>query len=450
MWHHRPGAFERLSPPWEEIEVIETPNGIANGGRVVMQMKMGPVKIPWVAEYHSVREGEQFCDRQVKGPFAYWDHQHRFLSQGPREVTLEDHIRYRLPFGILGSLFGGGFVRNKIERGFAYRHAVTREDLTRSQGESPRTILISGATGMLGRVLVPFLRLRGHRVLRLTRSPQLAGDVPWNPAKGELDEAIFNGVDAVIHLAGEGIAEGRWSDERRQAILNSRVQGTGLIAKAVARMPHGPRVLVCASGASCYPFGDTLHDEDSPLGDSFLAEVVKAWESAADPARKAGIRVVHARLGVVLSPAGGALGKLLPIFAAGLGGPVGAGLQQMSWITPDDVADILTRMAFDGHFQGPVNVVSPDPVSSRQFAQILGHVLRRPTFLPVPPGMLKMIYGQMAEETILADSRVLPTRLQEAGYTWRHPDLETALRHVLGRHEEIPQAVEPTPAENPL
>ena len=217
-WHHAPGAFQRLTPPWERMRIVEESAGIADGTRAVIEMKAGPFWTKWIAEHQDCCPGKSFSDIQVKGPFAHWKHLHQFQSATKNGCYLRDGIEYRLPMGILGNFFGGALVRRKLERTFNYRHAITKMDLERLAGKDdsePLTILVTGATGMVGTALEAFLRMRGHEVRRVTRNPQRSNDVRWDVRAGEIDLSRDANIDAVVHLAGENIAGGRWSTERK-------------------------------------------------------------------------------------------------------------------------------------------------------------------------------------------------------------------------------------------
>lgn len=290
-------------------------------------------------------------------------------------------------------------------------------------------VAITGASGFIGGSLVHHLRHAGHTVLTIGR-PRSGGtqpDIKWDAAT-TLDAAALEGVEAVVHLAGESIAQ-RWTDEARRAIRESRVQGTALLARTLASLDHAPSVLVSMSAIGIYgDRGDEQLDESATTGDGFLAEVGRAWEAAADPARVAGIRVVHPRLGIALSPDGGALAKLIPIFSLGVGGQIGSGRQWMSWISRTDLVRALAFMLTEAALAGPVNLVAPAPVTNAEFTDVLGRVLRRPTIVPVPAFAIKLLYGEMGEATVIEGQRVVPTRLQEAGFTFAHRDLEAALR----------------------
>ena len=294
-------------------------------------------------------------------------------------------------------------------------------------------VLMSGATGLLGTVLIPELGARGHRVTRLTRSPRSADDVSWDPETGKIDGAL-TGTEAVIHLAGESIAEGRWTPEKKRRIIESRRKGTRLLAESIAALPAPPSVMVSTSADGYYgDRGNELLTEESGPGSGFLAEVCREWEAAADPAREAGIRVVHPRTGIVLTPKGGALGRTLFIFKLGAGGKVGSGRQYWSWVALDDVVGSFVYALENKAVSGPANVCSPNPVTNAEYTRVLGRVLNRPTVFPVPATAARVALGGVADELLLASKRMVPTRLEDAGYEFRYPHLEGALRHLLGR-----------------
>jgi uncharacterized protein len=297
-------------------------------------------------------------------------------------------------------------------------------------------ILLSGASGLIGSAVSARLVSEGHRVSALVRRAPEPGQIRWDPEAGLLDPEHLEGVQAVVHLAGENVGA-RWTAARKRRIRSSRVQGTRLLSEALARLRRPAAVLISASAVGIYGNrGEEVLDEQSPPGDpkeDFLAAVGQEWEAAADPARAAGVRVVHPRLGLVLSPAGGALGRMLPPFRLGLGGRLGSGSQWMSWIAIDDVVAALLHLLFTSTTAGAVNVTSPQPVRNREFTQALGRVLSRPTPFPLPAAALRLTLGQMADATLLGSTRVLPRRLEQTGFRFSYPDLEGALRHVLGK-----------------
>jgi uncharacterized protein (TIGR01777 family) len=293
-------------------------------------------------------------------------------------------------------------------------------------------VLVSGSSGLIGSAVVRALRRDGDDVVPLVRS---GGDgrsaVAWDPASGRFDAVGAEGADAVVHLAGRSIA-GRWNAEGKQAIRESRVVGTRLLAQGLADLTRRPPVLIVASATGYYgDRGDEILDESSSVGSGFLAEVCRDWEAAADPARRAGIRVVHLRFGVVLAKEGGALAQMLTPFRLGLGGKLGSGDQWMSWVALEDVVEVV-RAAISGDASGPLNVVAPNPVRNEEFTRTLGRVLSRPTFFSVPAFAARLAFGEMADEALLASSRAVPKRLLDAGFRFRHAELEDALRAMVG------------------
>lgn len=436
-WHGRPGAFERLTPPWERVSVLDRPESVSEGARVVLRIRLGPFRIRWMAVYRDIVPGRQFRDEQVEGPFACWLHTHTVEPDGPDACFLEDRIEYQLPLGPWQRRVGDTFIRARLRQIFAYRHATLAADLA-AQASWPKTplhIAMTGSRGLLGSGLVPFLTTGGHRVTRLVRGrPTDPREVVWSVEGGIAEPARLEGVDAVIHLAGENIAAGRWTLARKAEIRRSRVEGTRRLAEQLARLRHPPRALVCASAVGYYGHrgSETLTDA-SPPGRGFLADVCQEWEAAAESARRMGIRVVHMRLGVVLTPAGGALKKMLLPFRLGLGGRIGSGKQFLSWISLDDAVGAFAHALHTPAMAGAVNAVSPTPVPNKEFTRLLAKALRRPAVFPLPAAVARLAMGEMADALLLASTRAVPTRLLTTGYRFRHPDLEGALRHLLGR-----------------
>jgi uncharacterized protein len=426
-------------PPWESAELVErSGDGIREGARVVMRMRLGPLKQTWVAQHTKYIEGSLFQDEQVSGPFARWVHTHRFWPEPPDASVLEDEVVYAPPLGAAGRAFGGGMIRRRLERMFAYRHAVTREDLRRHAafaGQGPLTVAVTGATGLVGSALVPFLTTGGHKVRRLVRgrADSARGDVAWNPDKAEIDTAALEGVDAVVHLAGANVAQ-RWTPEAKETILRSRTEGTRVLCEALARLQKKPKVLVCAAAIGFYGNrGDEVVTEVSPPGEGFLATVCREWEASAAAAEEAGIRVVHLRIGVVLDARGGALAKLVPPTLMGGGGPVGGGQQWLSWVSLEDVLGLTQLALFHPELRGPVNAVAPEAVRQGELARTLGRVLSRPAVLPMPAAAIRAMFGEMGQETLLSSAHVRPEVAERHGFAFLHPRLEDALRFTLGR-----------------
>lgn len=292
-------------------------------------------------------------------------------------------------------------------------------------------IALTGASGLVGTALVTKLTTDGHQVIRLVRRGPAEREEHWNPVSG-IEPNALQGVDAVVHLAGENIAEGRWTSEKKDRIRESRVRGTAAIARSLGAMNPPPPTLICASAIGYYgDRGDAELREDSEPGTGFLPDVCQAWEAAADPAREAGIRVVHVRFGVVLSGAGGALAKMLTPFKLGVGGRIGSGGQYMSWLSIDDATGIIQHALTTPDLAGPVNAVAPEPVTNTVFTKSLGRAVHRPTIFPMPAFVAKLAFGEMAEALLLASTRVLPERLEATGYEFRHRTIDDALGDLL-------------------
>ena len=294
-------------------------------------------------------------------------------------------------------------------------------------------IAVTGASGLVGSELIPLLTAGGHQVTRIVRGDAGDDEVRWDPAAESFDASPLKGVDAVVHLAGENVGGGRWTGAMKQRIRDSRVGGTRVLCEGLARMQSPPKVLVAASAIGFYGNrGDEWVDESSTAGGGFLSEVCQEWEAAMQPAKDAGIRVVQLRIGVVLSPSGGGLSKMLTPFKLCAGGVIGNGRQYWSWISIDDAAGAIHHALMTESLSGPVNAVAPNPATNREFTKTLGRVLRRPTIFPMPAFMAKLMLGEMAEDLLLSSTRVEPKKLQDTGYEFRQPTLEKSLRHVLG------------------
>ena len=297
-------------------------------------------------------------------------------------------------------------------------------------------VLVTGSTGLVGSALVRDLAGEGHIVARLVRPPSKAeeGDVRWDPKTGTVDREGLEYLDAVVHLAGESIAEGRWNAQKKARIRDSRVVGTRMLCESLARLESPPKAVVAASAVGYYgDRGNEVLREESPSGSGFLAQVCREWEEATGPAARKGIRVVNLRIGMVLSASGGALAKMLPAFRAGAGGRIGSGRQYVSWIALPDLVGAVRHALDTESLEGPVNAVAPEPVTNREFTDTLARVLSRPAIIPLPAFAARLAFGEMADELLLASARVLPAKLLSAGYRFLHPGLEGTLRRLLGK-----------------
>ncbi len=448
-WHARPGAFERLAPPWQPVSLKEH-EGIRDGDRAVIRLGTRLVGIDWVAEHRGYSEGCldgrgacQFEDVQVEGPFAAWRHAHRMLPSETGSV-LEDDVEYELPLGGLAEV-AAPFGERQIERMFAYRHRVTHEDLRRhaDANATPMTVAITGASGLVGSALTAFLQGGGHTVVRLVRRREDAAAlgpqeeaVYWNVEAGEVDMSALRRAapDAVVHLAGEPITALNGTSRARRRIWESRTKGTQLLSRALAALDLTPRVLVSASASGYYgDRGDARLTESAGAGDGFLPDLCTAWEASTAEAERAGIRTVHARIGLVTTPKGGVLQPLAPVAALGLGGWPGDGDAWWPWIALDDVVYAIHHALLDEGLSGPVNLSAQEPVRTRDFVRTLAAAQNRPAGLRVPEELVRTLGGELARRVALQSVRMVPHRLLDRGFRFATPDLGVALSHLLGR-----------------
>ena len=436
-WHARPGAFQRLTPPWAPVELAAF-EGISNGERAVIRLGYEPLALTWIAEHHGHQPGRQFCDRQVRGPFKRWNHQHRFEPISSTRSRLVDDIEYELPLAPISTVLAPYVAEPELRRQFAYRHRITRHDLAvhSRYDTDPLHIAVSGSSGLVGRSLVAFLRTGRHTVHRLVRRPtETPDEIEWNPTAGRVDASALNGVDAIVHLAGENVFAPRWTDAKKARIFDSRARGTRLLADALASLDDPPSAFISASAVGAYgDRGDTpVTEADAPRTTDFLGEVCAAWEAATAPAEAAGIRTVHLRIGVVLSASGGALQVLAPLVQAGLGGTPGRGNAFVPWIALDDLLGTIHHTLYSDTLRGPVNATAPEPVRLRTLVDTLGTIFRRPTPWRIPQALIRAVSGEAADAMALKSIRAHPQRLVEDDFTWTYPDLEAGLRHTLGR-----------------
>ena len=345
---------------------------------------------------------------------------------------------WEAPEATFEQLGGGAGAERRRQRWIAYARATLEGDLLRHAAAppTPLTVAVAGASGLIGRALCAFLSTGGHRVLRLVRRDAAGADeIAWDPAAGSIDGARLDGVDAVVNLAGANVGQGRWTAARKRELRDSRVLSTALLARTLGSCARRPSRLLSASAVGWYGTRADVVDEDAPHGDGFLAQLCAEWEAAADPARAAGIRVGHPRFGIVLTPAGGALQKMLTPFKLGLGATLGDGSAPLCWVALDDAIGALHFALTSGRpeLDGAFNVTAPSPTTQGELAVALGHALHRPAALRVPGPLLRLLVGEMAE-SVLGSARVVPARLQAAGFRFAHPTLAGALDHVLGLH----------------
>jgi uncharacterized protein (TIGR01777 family) len=422
-WHTRPGAIARLTPPWQPVKVIRE-SGSLRDGRAVLGLPGG---LRWVAAHQpgGYDPPNAFADSLESLPLP-WRHAHEFAPAGDEATRVTDRVDTPVPARVLRPMF-------------VYRHRQLAADLAvqdRARAICPDslTIAVTGSSGLIGGALAALLTTGGHRVIRLVRRPpRNAGERYWRPE--DPGPELLDGVDAVIHLAGASIG-GRFTDERKHQIRDSRITPTRNLARLAASAGPGLRAFITASAIGIYGSdrGDEVLTESSDRGEGFLADVVADWEDAATPAKDAGVRCVQMRTGIVQSPRGGMLHLLSPLFMAGLGGRLGDGKQWVSWIGLDDLLDIYLQALIDTGLSGPVNAVAPDPVRNIDYTRTLAAVLHRPAVVPVPGLGPRLLLGREgAKEIAQASQCVQPDRLLRAGHSFRQPHLEGELRHLFGR-----------------
>jgi len=293
-------------------------------------------------------------------------------------------------------------------------------------------VAVTGSSGLIGSSLVSFLSEKSVTVSKILRENTKDDDISWKPEDGDWDSAFTGGVDGIVHLAGENIASGKWTRKKKEKIRNSRIEGTTRLCEHILKLPTPPSVLVCASAIGYYGNrGVEFLNEGSSRGSGFLPDVCLGWEEAAESVSKAGIRVVNVRFGIVLSKDGGALAKMMTPFKIGMGGKIGSGTQYMSWVAMDDVTGAIYHTLITESLKGPVNVTAPNPVTNKEFTNTLGEVLKRPAVVPIPAFAAKLAFGEMANDLLLASTKVAPKRLSDSGYKFQYPELENALKHVL-------------------
>lgn len=442
-WYNSKGAFRRIMPEWEGIIPVNA-GALVDDDETIFKVSLGPIKQKWVAKHHSVIPGEQFADRMMRGPFGAWNHVHKFESVSDNVTTILDDVEYKLPVHFLTGWSAGITVLPRMRQMFKYRSTRVTNDLNHIQATSdkPRQrVLVSGSTGMIGLQLCAFLEAAGHEVHRLMRlTTKLPADVDsqqvirWNDQTGEILEGDMNGFDTIIHLAGAGIGDKRWSKKRKKLIRDSRVIPTRNLSEVMANLENPPKSFLSGSAIGFYGNrGTEVLDESSSPGDDYLADLCGQWEDASKAAEEAGIRVVHLRSGIVVSPLGGALSKLLLPAKMGAGGPVGGGKQMQSWISLDDEVYAIHHLMVNESSEGPYNLTAPNPVSQKQFARVLGRVLRRPGFMPLPGFMIKIMFGEMGKKLVLEGQNAVPNRLLESGFEFTYTELESCLRNCLGK-----------------
>ena len=446
-YHAREGALERLVPPWSILTVTGHEGDIRDGAISTFKVSLGPIGFKWMAAHFGYLQDQQFQDKMIKGPFQSWIHTHSFIPDEIGHCIMEDKIAYSPRFGKLGPILLNNTIQNSLNQLFHYRHRILSNDINlwkiagRNKGQK---ILITGSHGLIGSSLIPLLTAAGeHKIRRLARPSSNRNNtnshsMVWNPNDGKVNVKDLEGFDVVIHLAGENIF-GRWTDSKKQRILESRIKSTRLLCDSLIKLANPPSTLICASAIGFYGNrGDEVLDEESKPGSGFLSDVCQKWEESTETARDAGIRVVNTRFGVVLTPKGGILQKLLAPSRLGLSFRLGDSNRYISWVSIEDVIGSIFYSIINSSIRGPVNVVSPNPVTSLEFSKTLARIVKSKIMLPISQKLARMMFGELEDALISSSALVVPNKLSSAGYRFVNPKVEDTLRLLVG-HQIISQ-----------
>ncbi len=431
-WHERPGAFERLLPPFMATKLIDCDSGLQLDAHVHFRiMLLGEMGIDCIHKLTDVQKNKSFTDVQVKGPFSSWKHLHNFRKVDEHHTVIEEIIQYTLPVeSILGHLVNNKIAK-RLSRLFNYRQQILKNDFLflRNYQKKKLHILVSGASGLVGRSLVALLKTMGHIVTPLKRHLS-AGEsgIFWDIENQKIDLEELENFDAVIHLAGENIAQ-FWTHENKEKIYNSRILSTRLLVNSLSQLKRPPKIFITASGAHYYKTGEEV-TEKGPEGDGFLHSVIRDWEKEARALQN--VRTVQVRTGIVLSPMNGLLKSMVKACKFGLSARFGAGEMHLSWISIDDLAYLYAHILMTESIEGPVNATAPFPVTQDHFLSTLAKILKRPFFLKIPKILISSMGGELGKELLLADLKVLPRKLMDNNYTFFYPKIEQALKHLLG------------------
>ncbi|MGZ8890796.1 MAG: TIGR01777 family oxidoreductase [Nitrososphaeraceae archaeon] len=431
------------------MDIVEQKGGINNDDISIFQIKLGPITFKWVAKHFGYIHNRQFQDKMIKGPFKKWVHTHSFIPQGPNQCIIEDKIDYMPRFGKIGSKIIQKRIQHYLNQLFLYRSRILVNDtiLEKMTQEKGKSILITGSHGLIGSSLIPLLTNIGrHKITRLVRKvnnnnmslrpgtkKEDKKSIFWYPEYDKLDHHELEGFDIIIHLAGENIF-GRWTDIKKQRIFDSRVGSTKLLSKSLTKLSNPPSLLICASAIGYY--GDRPNEyltEDSIPGKGFLSEVCQKWEKATKDASEIGIRVVNTRFGVVLTPKGGILQKLLSPFKLGFGITIGNKDQYIRWVSIEDVIKSIFYSITNTSIKGPVNVVSPKPVTNLEFSDTLKKIYNPKLSVSINQNIPKLIFGEMSKEVLSTNTNVIPKKLVSTGYKFFNSELEDSLRFLLGK-----------------
>ncbi|PID78240.1 MAG: TIGR01777 family protein [Deltaproteobacteria bacterium] len=438
-YHEKPGALKRLSPPWQKLKVIKQTKGILEGSRVTMDL-YDPVKIRWKALHTKYEKDSFFEDLQLKGPFYSWTHSHSFKDIHDHNSFMTDKIKYSLFLDKITGFIFKSALQNKLERIFSYRHKILKRDIeSMKKFTGKKTILLGGASGLLGSLLIAKLSACGHNVKLLVRKyPENENEYYWNSQKRLIDKRCFDNVDVVINLSGEPIGAGIWTKSKKKKIIDSRVDTTSLIAETIDELKNPPELFISASATGFYGNrGAEKLDENSSKGKLFISRVCDEWEKASILKKNTSTRIINLRTGLVFTPEGGVLPLILQSFYTGFSGVPGSGNQYLSWISSEDWINIIYESIFNTNIHGAVNACSPDPMTFKEIMDTISDITGIPYYLKIPAPVIKFLLGQRGYETILCGSRAYPEKMISNGFSFFHNSLENALREMLGKEKNL-------------
>lgn len=428
----RPGILNRLIPPYKNIFVLKQ-EGIATDSITELQIKEFLFKLKWVSKHIDYKEFEYFADKQIKGPFKEFIHFHQFNKIDDNKTELIDEIKFILPFEPFSKPFKK-YILVDLDKMLNYRYQIIENDLDLEEKYKikKKNIVITGSSGVLGNYLFNYLSSLGHNVVRIRRDKKDKNSILWDLNNHYLSSCL-NCTDIVIHLAGEPILEGKWTEEKKKRIIESRVETTKFLAEKISNMKTPPELFISASAIGFYGNrGDEILTENSESGSGFLPLVCKRWEEATKPAMKKGVRTAILRIGVTLTPAGGALKNFLDVFRFKISPVFSKDDIWLSWISPDDIAYSIIHIIANENLSGPINIISPNPIKMNQLIMQLKALLKPKINLKVPEKFIKLILKEKAEEILFSSTRVYPEKLIDSGFEFKYPNIENALRHALG------------------
>lgn len=433
-YHERAGVLKRLTPPWINADIIKEPENLQPGISAVVRLKKSGFSLKWIARHTEYKKDECFRDIQIKGPFRSWEHSHYFKKIFSDCSKLTDYVRYELPVSAISDILAEKLVRKELKKMFAYRHAITKNDLEIFNKYNLKTkkILISGTGGVIGSELATLLKMMGHNVYKLVRrKSNNENEIVYAPYSGYISSSL-EGFDIIIHLAGDPIGKGRWTAKKKNLIAASRIDTTRFLVEQIKKLNKPPEVFFCASAIGYYgDRGDVKLDEDHCSDKSFISELCCRWENEALKLQST-TRVVLGRFGIVLTLKGGALKEYYNFYRWFLGFQIGSGEQWLSWISLDDALYSIVECIFNNDIEGAVNIVSNNPVQQKEFARILGRFIKRPVLLKLPESFINRLFGQKGKEILLSGNNVLPVKLNKYGHRFFYDDLRFAFEHLMG------------------